>query len=259
MNKTYNFGDKIQLLKQLSKKVVDEKRELSEEEIANYEIIFKQKSDVEYTIGDYAVLTLWDVFKECLIKGKLELLIKFNSNYDQCLEYFIRQLNFEKQISESEDMIFEQARKNRMYFEGVWKKQMNKKLMNIRKVIEKTEGPEIASTSIYMEFEDNTTANIYNAKTKTVSKISFSNKLSILKLYMKKIIEGNFEIDDLAWLNILFNKLISEEEQRETDLNKLWSAIRFLILTKNNNIVDFVSNELEKINDEEPKVKEYAL
>lgn len=259
MQKSYNFGDKIQLLKQLSEEISNKKRGLNKEEMANYEAIFKQKSDVNYTIGDYVVLTLWDVFKECLIKEQIDLLIKFNSNYDRYLEYCIRQLNFETQISELEDMIVEQARENKNYFEGVRNNQMNKKLMNIRKVIEKTEGPEIASTSIYMEFEDNTTANLYNAKTRTISKISFSNKLSILKLYMKKIIEGNFEHDDLAWLNILFNEVNTEKEQREKDLNDLWGAIRMLIFTKNKNIVNFVSAKLEEINDEDKKVKEYAL
>lgn len=131
-----------------------------------------------------------------------------------------------------------------------------KKLTGIKKVIDKNS--KHIMTSIYMEFDDNTVENLFSPTIGVVSNVGLSEKLEIIKLYMKRIIDGSFEIDDLAWLNILFNQ-VSGDKDEERELNNLWHAINFLILTKNKNVIHLVSSKLEEMNDEDVKVKEYAL
>ena len=136
---------------------------------------------------------------------------------------------------------------------------MVKKLTDIKKTIDKNQKKLMCS--VYMVFDDNSVESIVDVTTGRISNIDFVYKKDILKLYMEKIVDGTFEIDDLAWLNFLFNAIntLNGDKSKEKELNNLWCAINFLILTKNKHLIDFVSLKLEEISLQENKVKEYAL
>ena len=68
MTNSYIFEEKIQLLKSLNEKMIEENKVLDDIEINNYDQIFKQKTDDEYTIGEYIILILWDIEKEFMLK-----------------------------------------------------------------------------------------------------------------------------------------------------------------------------------------------
>ena len=133
-----------------------------------------------------------------------------------------------------------------------------KKLIDIRKKIDSNQ--EKIMCSVYMVFDDNSVENVVDVTTGRISNIDFNYKKDILELYMNKIIDGIFEIDDLCWLNFLFNTIntLDGVESLEKELNNLWYAINFLILTKDKNLIDFVSLKLEEFRTQESKVKEYA-
>lgn len=133
-----------------------------------------------------------------------------------------------------------------------------KKLIDIRKKIDNNQKKLMCS--VYMVFDDNSVENVVDVTTGRISNIDFNYKKDILELYMNKIIDGTFEIDDLCWLNFLFNTIntLDGVESLEKELNNLWYAINFLILTKDKNLIDFVSLKLEEFSTQEFKVKEYA-
>ena len=105
MTNSYIFEDKIQLLKSLNEKMIEENKMLDDVEIDNYDQIFKQKMDEEYTMGEYIILVLWDVEKEFMLNRKIKVIEKINQNFNQFFYLIMTSINEFRLKGEIEEFI----------------------------------------------------------------------------------------------------------------------------------------------------------